>query len=210
MTTVKVLNIEGDESGRSVELPDDIFACDKYDHLLHQVVRYSQAHRRQGTQSTKTRSEVRGGGKKMYRQKGTGRARHGGSRAPQMRGGGIAHGPKPRSFRFKLNKKVRSGALRSALTRRASGEKVVVFDSLELGEIKTKRVAALLSKLGIDSALFVLPEQNETVSKSARNIPYVKVLPTQGLNVEDVLRHEHLVLTTATVDSLKARFGGEA
>ena len=131
MTTVKVLNIAGDEVS-SLELPEDIFGNDKYDHLLHQVVRYSQAHRRQGTQSTKTRSEVRGGGKKMYRQKGTGRARHGGSRANQMRGGGVAHGPKPRSYRFKLNKKVRANALRSALTRRASGSKVVVFDNLDL------------------------------------------------------------------------------
>jgi len=128
----------------------------------------------------------------------------------QFRGGGVAHGPIPRSYRFKLNKKVRSGALRSALTRRAVGQKVVVFDNLDLGEIKTKRVVALLGKLGIGSALVVLPEPDENVAKSARNIPYVKVLAMQGLNVEDVLRHEHLVLTTASVDSLRARFGGEA
>jgi len=209
MTTVQVLNIAGDEVS-SIELPDDIFGNDNYDHLLHMAVRYSQAHRRQGTHKVKTRSEVRGGGKKMYRQKGTGRARHGGSRAVQFRGGGVAHGPIPRSYRFKLNKKVRSGALRSALTRRAVGQKVVVFDNLDLGEIKTKRVVALLGKLGIGSALVVLPEPDENVAKSARNIPYVKVLAMQGLNVEDVLRHEHLVLTTASVDSLRARFGGEA
>lgn len=209
MTTVKVLNIAGDEVS-SLELPEDIFGNDKYDHLLHLAVRYSQAHRRQGTQSTKTRSEVRGGGKKMYRQKGTGRARHGGSRANQFRGGGVAHGPKPRNYRFKLNKKVRANALKSALTRRAAGSKVVVFDNLDLGEIKTKNVAALLGKLGIGSALFVLPEANDVVAKSARNIPYVKVLAMQGLNVEDVLRHDHLVLTTAAVESLVARFGGDA
>jgi large subunit ribosomal protein L4 len=209
MTTVRVLNIAGDEVS-SIELPDDIFGNDKYDHLLHQAVRYSQAHRRQGTHKTKTRSEVKGGGRKIYRQKGTGRARHGGSRVVQFRGGATAHGPRPRSYRFKLNKKVRSAALRSALTRRAVAEKVVVFDNLDFGEIKTKNVVTLLSKLGIGSVLFLLPEPDETVSKSARNIPYVKVLPMQGLNVEDVLRHDHLILTTASVDSLRARFGGEA
>jgi large subunit ribosomal protein L4 len=209
MPNVKVFNIAGEEIS-SIDLPDDIFANDRYDHLLHQVVRYSQAHRRQGTQKVKTRSEVRGGGKKVYRQKGTGRARHGGSRAPGFRGGGVAHGPAPRSYRFKLNKKVRRNALCSALTRRATSEHVIVFDSLDLEGIKTKRVAALLNKLGINSALFVLPERDEVVAKSARNIPYVKVLAEQGLNVEDVLRHEHLVLTTATVAKLQARFGGEA
>ena len=209
MPNVKVFNIDGEEVS-TIDLPDEIFANDRYDHLLHQVVRYSQAHRRQGTHKVKTRSEVRGGGKKMYRQKGTGRARHGGAHAPGMRGGGIAHGPTPRSYRFKLNKKVRRNALQSALTRRVASDHVVVFDNLDFGEIKTKRVAALLAKLGIDSALFVLPEQDETVARSARNIPYVKVLPEQGLNVEDVLRHEHLVLTTGTVAKLQARFGGEA
>lgn len=209
MPNVKVFNIDGEEVS-TIDLPDEIFANDRYDHLLHQVVRYSQAHRRQGTQKVKTRSEVKGGGRKVYRQKGTGRARHGGSRAPGFRGGGVAHGPAPRSFRFKVNKKARRGALRSALTRRAANENIVVFESLDFGEIKTKRVAALLAKLGIGSALFVLPERDETVARSARNIPYVKVLSEQGLNVEDVLRHEHLVLTTATVAKLQARFGGEA
>jgi large subunit ribosomal protein L4 len=209
MPNVKVYNIDGEEVS-TIDLPDGIFANDRYDHLLHQVVRYSQAHRRQGTQKVKTRSEVKGGGKKIYRQKGTGRARHGGSRAPGFRGGGVAHGPKPRSYRFKLNKKVRRGALQSALTRRVVSDHVIVFENLDFGEIKTKRVAALLAKLGIGSALFVLPERDETVARSARNIPYVKVLPEQGLNVEDVLRHEHLVLTTDTVAKLQARFGGEA
>ncbi len=209
MPNVKVINIAGDEVS-SVELPEDIFANDKYEHLLHQVVRYSQAHRRQGTASTKGRAEVRGGGKKLYRQKGTGRARHGGSRAPQFRGGGVAHGPTPRSYAFKLNKKVRRGALRSALSRRVSSDNVVVFDNLDFGGIKTKAVADLLGKLGIGSALFVLATPDEAVAKSARNIPYVKVLPEQGLNVEDVLRHDHLVLTTAAVEAIAARFGGEA
>ena len=204
MPNVKVYNIAGDEVS-SLDLPDDLFANDRYDHLLHEVVRYSQAHRRAGNASVKGRAAVRGGGKKMYRQKGTGRARHGGSRAPQFRGGGVAHGPQVRSYAFKLNKKVRRGALKSALTRRAAAESIVVFDNLDFEGIKTKRVVDLLGKLGISSALFVLPEQSEVVAKSARNIPYVKVLAEAGLNVEDVLRHKHLVLTTAAVERLSER-----
>ncbi len=204
MPSVKVYNIKGDEVS-SVDLPEDLFDNDKYDHLLHQVVRYSQAARRQGTHKTKGRAEVKGGGRKIYRQKGTGRARHGGSRAPQFRGGGVVFGPQPRSYAFKLNKKVRRAALKSAMTRRASADRVVVFDSLELAEPKTKPVAALLDKLGIKSALFVVGESNQNVQRSARNIPYIKVLSQEGINVEDVLRHEHLVLTTATVEKLQER-----
>ncbi len=205
MTSANVYNLSGD-SVSSIDLPDDVFNVDRYDHLLHDMVRYSRAHRRQGTAATKTRSAVRGGGKKMYRQKGTGRARHGGSRAPQFRGGGVAHGPQPRSYAFKLNKKVRQGAMKSALTRRAASGSVVVFENLDLAEIKTKPVADLLGKLGIESALFVTSEVNENVARSARNIPYVKVLPEAGLNVEDILRHKHLVLTTDSVAKIASRF----
>jgi large subunit ribosomal protein L4 len=204
MPNVTVYNLSGEEVSK-VDLPDDLFANDKYDHLLHEVVRYSQANRRAGTASTKGRSEVRGGGKKMFRQKGTGRARHGGSRAPQMRGGGVAHGPKPRSYAFKLNKKVRRNALKSALSRRAASSSVLVFDSLELAEIKTKTVADLFGKLGVSSALVVLPENSEVVYKSARNIPHVKVMATAGLNVEDVLRHKHLIITTDAVAKIAER-----
>jgi len=204
MPSVKVYNIKGDEVS-SVDLPEDLFSNDKYDHLLHEVVRYSQAARRQGSHKTKGRAEVKGGGRKIYKQKGTGRARHGGSRAPQFRGGGVVFGPTPRSYDFKLNKKVRRGALKSAMSRRAGADRVVVFDSLELAEAKTKPVAELLGKMGISSALFVLPETNDNVERSARNIPYIKVLSQEGINVEDVLRHEHLVLTTAAVEKLQER-----
>ena len=204
MPSVKVYNIKGDEVS-SVDLPEDLFSNDKYDHLLHEVVRYSQAARRQGSHKTKGRAEVKGGGRKIYKQKGTGRARHGGSRAPQFRGGGVVFGPTPRSYEFKLNKKVRRGALKSAMSRRAGADRVVVFDSLELAEAKTKPVAELLGKMGISSALFVLPEANQNVERSARNIPYIKVLSQEGINVEDVLRHEHLVLTTAAVEKLQER-----
>lgn len=206
MATVKVYNLNGDAVSE-IELADDVFADDRYEHLLHDTVRYQQAIRRQGTHATKTRTEVRGGGKKMYRQKGTGRARHGGSRAPQFRGGGVAHGPQPRSYAFKLNKKVRRNALKSALATRLKAESLLVFDNLDLAGIKTAPVAALLGKLNIDSALIVTDVLDEKVSKSARNIPYVKVLVEQGLNVEDILRHEHLVLTTATVARLQERLG---
>jgi large subunit ribosomal protein L4 len=205
MPTANVYNLSGDPVS-DIDLPDDVFNVDRYDHLLHEMVRYSQAHRRQGTACTKTRSAVRGGGRKMFRQKGTGRARHGGSRAPQFRGGGVAHGPQPRSYAFKLNKKVRRNAMKSALTRRASSGSVIVFENLDLAEIKTKPVVELLAKLGIKSALVVTSEVNDTMVRSARNIPYVKVLPEAGLNVEDILRHAHLVLTTASVAKIASRF----
>jgi large subunit ribosomal protein L4 len=143
----------------------------------------------------------------MYRQKGTGRARHGGTRVPQFRGGGVAHGPQPRSYAFKLNKKVRRNALKSALSSRHGAGHLIVFAHLDLPEIKTAPVAALLKKLNVESALIVTAERDERVERSARNIPRVKILAAQGLNVEDVLRHEHLVLTASTVEKLKERLG---
>ena len=205
MPTANVYNLSG-ESVSNIDLPDDVFNVDRYDHLLHEMVRYSQAHRRQGTAATKTRSAVRGGGRKIYRQKGTGRARHGGSRAPQFRGGGVAHGPQPRSYVFKLNKKVRRNAMKSALTRRATSGSVLVFENLDLPEIKTKAIAQLLGKLGVKSALVITSDVNDRMLRSARNIPYVKVLPEAGLNVEDILRHSHLLLTTDSVAKIASRF----
>ncbi len=205
MATITVYNLQGEATG-SLDLPDDIFANDKYEHLLHEVVRYQQAARRQGGAATKTRSAVRGGGKKIFRQKGTGRARHGGRRAPQFVGGGVAHGPSPRSYAFKLNKKVRRNALKSAIARRTNSAKLIVFDSLALAEKKTKPVVQLFEKLGIDSALVVLPPEHENFQFSARNIPHVKVLGEQGINVEDVLRHDHLILSADTVNRIRERF----
>lgn len=205
MATVTVYNLKGEETG-SIDLPDEIFADDKYDHLLHEMVRYQQAARRQGTHSTKGRSAVRGGGAKMYRQKGTGRARHGGTRAPQFRGGGVAHGPVPRDYGFKLNKKVRRNALKSAIARRTNGKSLIVFDSLDLPDKKTRPVAQLFNKLGIDSALVVLPAEHDNFACSARNIPRIKVLREQGLNVEDILRHKHLVVSQDTVNRIRERF----
>jgi large subunit ribosomal protein L4 len=204
MANVNILNLKG-EVVSSMDLPDAIFADGSHDHLLHEAVRHSQAARRAGTAAAKNRYAVRGGGKKIWKQKGTGRARHGGNRAPQFRGGGVAHPPRPRSYAYKLNKKVRRAALKAALARRSSSSRILVFENLDLGQAKTKPVAALLGKLGVSSALFVLPEKDDVVEKSARNIPHVKVLLEQGLNVEDVLRHEHLILTTGTVAKISER-----
>lgn len=204
MPIANVYNIQG-EAVSTVDLPDDIFGNSEYEHLLHTAVRYSQAARRQGTACTKSRNQVRGGGKKMWKQKGTGRARHGGTRAPQFRGGGVAHGPKPRSYAFKLNKKVRRNALRSALSSRATTSMVSVFETLDLAEVKTKPIAALLGRLGIESALVILGDSNGKFALSARNIPRIKVLQAAGLNVEDVLRHKHLVLTRSSIERIVER-----
>ncbi|MCK6530944.1 50S ribosomal protein L4 [Myxococcota bacterium] len=204
MPTVEVFNMNR-EKVSEIELPDDIFSEPRYDRLLHEVVRYQRAKARQGTHATKNRSAVSGGGKKPYRQKGTGRARQGTTRAPHYRGGGVVFGPHPRSHAFKLPKKVRANALRSALSRRVVQSRLFVLDALELPGIKTRQMADLLGRFGIESALFVLPDRNANVELSARNIPNVTVLPSVGLNVYDVLRHRNLVLTVPAVQKIRER-----
>lgn len=204
MPTVDVYNMQNQKVSE-IELPDDIFAEPRYDRLLHEVVRYQRAKARQGTHATKNRSAVSGGGKKPYRQKGTGRARQGTVRAPHYRGGGVVFGPTPRSHAFKLPKKVRANALRSALTRRVSQARLVVLDELTLGEIKTRQMVEVLKRFNLDSALIVLPDRDATVELSARNIPHVTVLPTVGLNVYDILRHRSLVLTVPAVQKICER-----
>ena len=204
MTNIAVFNMQREQVGE-MDLPDGIFSADKYDHLLHEVVRYQQAKMRSGSTNTKERSDVAGGGKKPYRQKGTGRARQGTRRAPHYVGGGVVFGPHPRSYAFKLNKKVRANALKSALTRRVAGQKAVVIDELALDEVKTKNFAAFLQRFDVSSALVVLDGENANVALSARNIPHVKVLRSEGLNVLDVLAHEHVILTKAAVDAVTER-----
>jgi len=204
MATAPVYNMLREQVSE-IDLPDDVFAEAKYDRLLHEVVRYQRAKARQGTHATKNRSAVSGGGKKPYRQKGTGRARQGATRAPHYRGGGIVFGPTPRSHAFKLPRKVRANALRSALTRRVSQERCFVLDRLDLPEIKTRRVVELLERFGVESALVVLPDRDQVVELSSRNIPEVKVLPTVGLNVYDILRHRHLILTVPSVQRICER-----
>ena len=204
MPKIVVYNMQHEQVGE-LDLPDGIFAETQYDQLLHEVVRYQRAKARSGTADTKVRSDVRGGGRKPYRQKGTGRARQGTRRAPQFAGGGVVFGPHPRDFSFKLNKKVRRNALKSAITRRTADAKLILVDELALSGIKTKQFAAFLDKFEIESALVVLDREDRNVQLSARNIPRITVMPSQGLNVQDVLRHEHLVLTVPAVEAVKER-----
>lgn len=204
MPKVAIYNMDRTQVGE-LDLPDAIFAEDRYDHLLHEVVRYQRAKARSGTACTKERSDVAGGGRKPFRQKGTGRARQGTRRSPIHKGGGVVFGPRPRSYAFKLNKKVRRNALKSALTRRTSGMKLLLVDELSMPEIKTKQFAAFLDRFEVDSAVVVLDQDDRHVQLSARNIPKIKVLRSAGLNVYDVLKHEHLILTVPAVEAVKER-----
>ena len=204
MTNVAIFNMKHEQVGE-IDLPDSVFADDKYDHLLQEVVRFQRAKARSGTASTKERSDVSGGGAKPYRQKGTGRARQGTRRAPQFRGGGVVFGPHPRDYSFKLNKKVRRNALKSALARRVAGAKLVLIDELTLPEIKTGTFAEFLARFDVDSALVVLHEDDDTIRLSARNIPKITVLRSEGLNVYDVLGHEHLILTVPAAEKVQER-----
>jgi large subunit ribosomal protein L4 len=167
------------------------------------------AKRRQGTHKVKERAEVRGGGKKPYKQKGTGRARQGTTRAPQWRGGGVVFGPRPRSHEFKLNKKVRRSALCSALSKRALDNAITVIDEIALAEAKTKQVVDLLARFELGDTLIVLGSDNKNLALSARNLPNVTVLSAEGVNVYDVLLRSNLVLTRDAVSALTTRLGGE-
>jgi len=207
MPTVDVYNLKKKKVGQA-ELADAVFGVEVKEHLFHAAVRYQMAARRAGTHSTKGRTDVRGGGRKPYRQKGTGRARQGTLSAPQYRSGGVVHGPHTRSHAHKMPKKVRRAALKSALSRRTEENAVFVFDSFELPGIKTKSFIDVLKNFEMEEVLLVLTELNDTVARSARNIPGVKVLPVDGLNVYDVLDHKNLAITTAAVDAVVARLEG--
>ena len=198
------------QAGGTLELADVTFAAEFNQPLVHQVVTAFQAKGRQGTKAQKNRSAVRGGGAKPWKQKGTGRARQGTTRAPQWAGGGSAFGPVPRSYDHKLPKKVRRAALRCALSQRLEEAAITVVDSLEIGEYKTKRVAEILGALGIEGGgvLIVIDAEDAHIERSARNLPRVKVLRAAGLNVYDVLRYPSLVLTSAAVAAIDARLGG--
>jgi large subunit ribosomal protein L4 len=206
MPTVDVFNTAGDNVG-SAELDEGVFGAEVKEHLFHMVVRYQLNKRRAGTHQVKGRAEVRGGGKKPYRQKGTGRARQGTTRAPQWRGGGVVHGPHTRSHAHSLPKKVRRAALRSALSRRCGEDALKVFDAFEMSEIKTKAFIEVLKRFEFEDLLLVLDEKDENVCRSARNVPGVTVLPAAGLNVYDILRHSNLVMTQAAVERVTKRLG---
>ena len=202
MANVSVYNIEGKEVG-SIELNDAVFGVEVNEHLVHMAVVNQLANNRQGTQSAKTRSEVSGGGRKPWRQKGTGHARQGSTRSPQWTGGGVVFAPKPRDYSFKMNKKEKRIALLSALSSKVADNKIVVLDEFKLDEIKTKKFAEVMSNLKVDKALVVIEGENKNVVLSGRNIPTVKVSATNEINTYDVLKYETLVVTKAAVEKLE-------
>jgi large subunit ribosomal protein L4 len=206
MATIDVKSLDGKKVG-SVDLDDSVFGVEVNEHLLWEVVKAQRAKRRAGTHSTKRRDEVRGGGKKPYKQKGTGNARQGSTRAPHYVGGGKVFTPKPRDYEYHVPKKVMAGALRSALSLRAKEQKLVVVDSFTLDAPKTKLVDKAIKTLGGTSALLV-DGQNETLKKSTRNLQHAKYLAPEGLNVYDVLDHETLIMSRSTLDAVTARLKG--
>ncbi len=203
MANVSVYNMEGKEVG-TMELNDAIFGVEVNEHLVHMAVVQQLANNRQGTQKAKTRSEVSGGGRKPWRQKGTGHARQGSTRSPQWTGGGVVFAPVPRDYSFKLNKKEKRAALKSALTDKLANEKLVVVDKLAFDEIKTKNFVAVMSNLKVDTkALVVLNENDANVVMSAKNVPSVKTALTNTINVYDILNADKLVLTQDAVKTIE-------
>ena len=202
MANVSVLNMEGKEVG-TIELNDAIFGVKINEHLVHMAVVQQLANNRQGTQKAKTRSEVSGGGRKPWRQKGTGHARQGSTRAPQWKGGGVVFAPVPRDYSFKLNKKEKRAALKSALTSRVLDGKLIVLDELKLDEIKTKKFKAVMDNLKVSKALVVLADNDKNVFTSARNLPAIKTTLTSTINVYDILKGDTLVLTKDAVAKIE-------
>lgn len=194
MPKVALYNISGKEIGE-VELSETIFAAPVNTAVMHEVVRAYLANQRQGTQSTLTRAEVRGGGIKPWRQKGTGRARQGSTRSPQWRHGGVVFAPKPRSYRVSVNKKVKRLAMKSALTSKVNDQELIVFDALDIPAAKTKEMIKVLSAVDAPKALIVLADPDETVERAAGNIPNVKTTLVNTLNVYEILKYEKLILT---------------
>ena len=199
MAKADVLDIHGAKVGE-VEIKDEVWNVEVKPYLIHDVVVMQLANRRRGTSSTKTRSDVSGGSKKPYRQKGTGRARAGSSTSPLWPGGGVVFGPHPKEYRMSLPKKVKKSALRSALSQRYQEANVKFLDKIALDGISTKGFNGIVKGLSLTKPLFVVSEKDETLEKSARNIPYVKILRAEGLNVYDIIRHDQFVVT---LDALK-------
>mgnify|MGYP003325647264 CR=1 FL=1 len=203
MAKVSVYNMEGKVVG-DIELNDDIFAVEVNEHLVHMAVVQQLANNRQGTQKAKTRSEVSGGGRKPWRQKGTGHARQGSTRSPQWTGGGVVFAPVPRDYSFKMNKKEKRAALKSALTDKLANEKLVVVDKLAFDEIKTKNFVNVMNNLNVNTkALVVLNDNDVNVIKSANNVPSVKTTLTNTVNVYDILNADKLVLTQDAVKTIE-------
>lgn len=202
MANVSVYNMEGKEVG-TMELNDAVFGVEVNEHLVHLAVVRQLANNRQGTQKAKTRSEVSGGGRKPWRQKGTGHARQGSTRAPQWTGGGVVFAPTPRDYSFKLNKKEKRAALKSALTSRVEEKKFIVLDEINFGEIKTKNFQNVLNNLNVAKALVVLEDGNKNAELSARNIPSVKTARTNTINVYDILKYNTVIATKAAVETIE-------
>jgi large subunit ribosomal protein L4 len=204
MAMTDVYNTDKKKVGE-LELSDFLFGQEVKQHILHDIIRMQLANRRAGTACTKTRAEVRGGGLKPWRQKGTGRARAGTRRSPLWRGGGIVFGPKPRDYGYRLPKKVRRLGLCMALSARFSEDRLLILDDFQMDEIKTKNFMQVMKNLEIENGLFVTPERDEKLERSSRNIPGVKVIPVAGLNVYDILLHHRLVLLKPSVGHLEER-----
>lgn len=202
MANVSVYNMEGKEVG-TMELNDAVFGVEVNEHLVHMAVVAQLANKRQGTQKAKTRSEVSGGGRKPWRQKGTGHARQGSTRAPQWTGGGVVFAPTPRDYSFKLNKKERRAALKSALTSRVEEKKFIVVDEINFDEIKTKKFQDVLNNLSVSKALVVLEDGNKNAELSARNIADVKTAKTNTINVYDILKYNTVIATKAAVQAIE-------
>lgn len=202
MANVTVYNIEGKKVG-TLELNDAVFGVEINEHLVHMAVVQQLANKRQGTQSAKTRAEVSGGGRKPWRQKGTGHARQGSTRSPQWKGGGVVFAPKPRDYSFKINKKEKALAIKSALTSRVNAEKFVVLDQISFDEIKTKKMKAVLDNFKVEKALVILDKKDENVTLSARNLPKVRTVLANSINVYDILKYDTVVLTKDAVAQIE-------
>ena len=202
MANVSVLNMEGKEVG-SMELNDAVFGVEINEHLVHQAVVLQLANNRQGTQKAKTRSEVSGGGRKPWRQKGTGHARQGSTRAPQWTGGGVVFAPVPRDYSLKMNKKEKRAALKSVLTSKVQENKFIVLDELKLAEVKTKEMKKVLDNLKVNNALVIIGDDSENVALSARNIAGVQTASVNTINVFDMLKYNTIIATKSSVASIE-------
>ena len=205
MALVEVKNTNGDKVSE-IELSDEIFNVPVKKSVLHEVVRMQMATRRRGTAAVKHRSDVAGSTVKLYRQKGTGRARRGNIKSPLLRGGGVVFGPDPRSYAYKVPKKVRRLALKMALSSKMQSQSIIVLDAFALDQIKTKSVVSAIKRLALAKPLIVTDSKNENLELSSRNIPGVKVLRAEGLNVYDILNHETLVLVESSIKQIEGRF----
>jgi len=202
MANVSVYNIEGNEVG-TIDLNDAVFGVEVNEHLVHMAVVNQLANNRQGTQKAKTRSEVSGGGRKPWRQKGTGHARQGSTRAPQWTGGGVVFAPVPRDYSFKMNKKEKRAALKSVLTSKVQENKFIVLDELKLAEVKTKEMKKVLDNLKVNNALVIIGDDSENVALSARNIAGVQTASVNTINVFDMLKYNTIIATKSSVASIE-------